>query len=58
MTIEEAKKAGFRIDAEGWATTWRILKTEKIRRLYSKVSGLDSKDFPTRAKAREALRRR
>ena len=58
MTIEEAKKAGFRIDAEGWATTWRILKTEKIRRLYSKVRGLDAKDFQTRAKARDALRKR
>jgi hypothetical protein len=58
MTTEEAKKAGFRIDANVWATTWRILTTDEIRRLYSKVRGLDAKDFPTRAKAREALRRR
>ena len=58
MTNEEAKKAGFRTSESGWATTWRILTTNEIHRLHSKVRGLDSKDFPTRAKAREALRRR
>ena len=57
MTTEEAKKAGFRTSESGWATTWRILTTNEIHRLHSKVRGLDSKDFPTRAKAREALRK-
>jgi len=57
MTNEEAKKAGFRIDANGWATTWRILNTSEIRRLNSMVRGLDANDFPTREKARDALRK-
>lgn len=59
MTTEEAKKAGFRIDAKGYTNAWVLFVDGTIRHGYVQhVYNLVHNDFPTREKAREALRKR
>lgn len=57
MTNEEAKKAGFRHFDKNQYVYWQVAG-EFIHQFHCCASSLRENDFPTRAKAREALRKR
>lgn len=58
MTTEEAKKAGFRPTRTALMNCWHLTKAGSIENVGVEFDNLSADDFPTRAKAREALRRR
>jgi hypothetical protein len=58
MTTEEAKKAGFRPTRTALMNCWHLTKAGSIENVGVEFDNLSADDFPTREKAREALRRR
>jgi hypothetical protein len=58
MTNEEAKKAGFRPTGTALMNCWHLTKSGSMQNVGVEFDNLSVDDFPTRAKAREALRKR
>ena len=58
MTTEEAKKAGFRPTRTALMNCWHLTKAGSIENVGVEFDNLSADDFPTRAKARDALRKR
>lgn len=58
MTTEEAKKAGFRPTRTALMNCWHLTKAGSIENVGVEFDNLSADDFPTREKAREALRKR